>query len=164
MLISSLRPPTSSYVTSSIFSSVTSVASGLNTTSVFSVMMTPLSLGEMSTTMNLMSEKPMPPIIPSSRMLLKMSPKGERDMVLRRVLIPPRETRSPLTTTRPRSPCLNIPEGARTMMPLPAGAMMTLLASLTSALRMRTISPMPVFEFLLVMPSILTMWSPMSPG
>ena len=155
----------SSYDTSGSLSSFNSgIASGLNTTSVASVIITASFAGLTSTIMNLRSPRPNP-ISASSPTILNISSKnGLCDIALLLVLVPPNETMSPLTTALPRSPCLNIIGLARIRIPSFAGAIIIFFASLTFAFRTEATSPMPVFAFLRIRPSIRIILSPISPG
>ena len=161
--ISSSKPPISSYVTSGTSSSLTSTASGLNTTSVCSEIITDC-LGKVSTTINFMSPKPKPAPMSDIKSLKTSSKKGLSVIVERLRLVPPNETMSPLVNALPSNPCLNTSGLAFIKIPFLAGAIITFLPSFTSAFLTFIISPIPVFEFFLIMPSILIIFRPMSPG
>ena len=147
-------------MTSGTFSSTNSVASGLNVTSVVSMIITAC-LGSESTTTNFKSPSPKPTT--SSSKSLKKSSKGVcSELFLLAGL--PSDTISPLITALPCRPCLKISGEARIMIPFLAGASETFFAGLTSAFLTFTISPSPERAFLLIRPSILIILWPISAG
>src|SRR3989338_6478097 len=103
--ISSSNPPKSSYVTSGIFSSETSIAFCVTVMLVFSEIITAC-FGLESTTTNFNEGNPNDPINPSSK-TLKISSNGVSSIVLLRLLAPPKEIMSPLRTDLPSKPLLN---------------------------------------------------------
>ena len=68
----------------------------------------------------------------------------------------------PLITTLPRSPFLNN-DGDAFIMPV-KGAITTFFADFTSAFLTITCSPRLVLAFFLIVPSILMIFKPISPG
>ena len=98
-------------------------------------------------------------------MLKKSSPNnGLADIAERLLRVPPNETISPFNTALPNKPCLKITGLALITIPFLWGAIVTFFASTTLDFLTLTISPIPAFAFLLIKPSILIMFKPISPG
>ena len=119
------------------------------------------SFGAVEATTNFVVMNGNPPETNSPKMSKSSNAEAIRSCLL---LVPPRTTMSPFITALPRSPRRKIEGSACTITPVDAGAMATFFAFWISAREIVTISPTPVFAFLLMIPSILIILSPMSAG
>ena len=159
--IAGLMPPRSSYITlGMVCSGGSSTASGRSSTSVISVILI-IPVGDVETTCILISPSPNEGPKKSWKKSSNISPVPKLSFGLRTLVV---EMKSPFETVLFIKEALSASPGAYMRIPLMTGARVTCFASFQSAFVTSTYSPMLVFAFERISPSILTMSRPSSGG